>query len=556
MSKAPAANTDSAPTASSASCRKALGAYYTAAPVVDFLVTWGLGLGGGAVMDPSCGDGRFLVAAARQGATRLVGCDLDPDALRTAKATLSDAGSWADWHQGDFFLLAPERRAPFDLVVGNPPFIRYQHFSGETRARALASALRVGARLSRLSASWAPFLLHAMQFLRPGGAMGMVVPAELAQTAYGTETLRALCAGFARVRLLTFRRNWFDGAQQETFLLLAEDRGGATASAELVPLDRIEDLAGFALSAAGQDGFNLDTARGGRLGLAFVAPAARDLYLRLVERADVVELCSLGEVANGYVSGANDFFHCTAADGAQRGLPQEWLLPIARNSRSLVGLAFTQRDVAYAEARAVPHHLILPRDDDLFAADSVALEAFQRAGERAGIPARYKCRTRKPWWRVPGLIRADVLLPYMIGSEPHASVNSANALYPNSLHGLRLANPMLAARVVLGLASSLSLLSMELVGRSYGGGILKLEPTEMQRVRLVLPTCGEQELSAAFGQADASLRDGDFNTVVHTADKLILTDQLGLSTQDVECLRQARAALVERRLARSRRTKQ
>ncbi|WP_462329135.1 methyltransferase domain-containing protein [Thiohalocapsa halophila] len=555
MSKAPAANTDSAPTASSASCRKALGAYYTAAPVVDFLVTWGLGLGGGAVMDPSCGDGRFLVAAARQGATRLVGCDLDPDALRTAKATLSDAGAGADWHQGDFFLLAPERRAPFDLVVGNPPFIRYQHFSGETRARALASALRVGARLSRLSASWAPFLLHAMQFLRPGGAMGMVVPAELAQTAYGTETLRALCAGFASVRLLTFRRNWFDGAQQETFLLLAEDRGGATASAELVPLDRIEDLAGFALSAAGQDGFNLDTARGGRLGLAFVAPAARDLYLRLIDHADVVELCSLGEVANGYVSGANEFFHCTAADGAQRALPQEWLLPIARNSRSLMGLTFTQRDVAYAEARGVPHHLILPREDDLFAADSVALEAFQRAGERAGIPARYKCRTRNPWWRVPGLIRADVLLPYMIGSEPHASVNCANALYPNSLHGLRLANPMLAARVVLGLASSLSLLSMELVGRSYGGGILKLEPTEMQRVRLVLPTCGEQQLRMVFELADAALRDGDFNAVVEVADSLILKDQLGLSAEDIDCLSQARSALVERRLARSRRNR-
>jgi bacterioferritin-associated ferredoxin len=551
MSKAPAATNHSAP--SSPSRRKALGAYYTAAPVVDFLVKWGLGLGGGSVMDPSCGDGRFLVAAARQGATHLFGCDLDPDALRHAEASLTNVGAGAEWHHGDFFLMCPERLAPIDLIIGNPSFIRYQHFSGETRARALASALRIGARLSRLSASWAPFLLHAMQFLRPGGAMGMVVPAELAQTAYGTETLRALCAGFARVRLLTFRRNWFDDAQQETFLLLAEGRGGETTSAELVPLNRIEHLAGLAVSSAEQAGFSLDTARGGRLGLAFVAPAARDLYLELIERADVVELRSLGDVANGYVSGANDFFHCTAADGAERALPAEWLLPIARNSRSLAGLTFTQQDIVCAEVRGVPHHLILPREDDLFGADRAALEAFQRAGELTGIPARYKCRTRKPWWRVPGLIRADVLLPYMIGSERHASVNCANALYPNSLHGLRLANPMLAPRVALALASSLSLLSMELLGRSYGGGILKLEPTEMQRVRLVLPTCGEQELSTTFELADASLRDAHFNAAAHAADRLILREQVGLSTQDVECLRQARAVLVERRSARSRR---
>ena len=57
--------------------------------------------------------------------------------------------------------------------------------------------------------------------------MGMVVPAELAQTGYGIETLRALCANFARVRLITFRHNWFDDAQQETFLLLAEGPAAA-----------------------------------------------------------------------------------------------------------------------------------------------------------------------------------------------------------------------------------------------------------------------------------------------------------------------------------------
>ncbi|MCG6939810.1 MAG: hypothetical protein LJE69_00970 [Thiohalocapsa sp.] len=36
----------------------------------------------------------------------------------------------------------------------------------------------------------------------------------------GVMTLRALCSGFARIRLITFRRNWFEDAQQETFLLL------------------------------------------------------------------------------------------------------------------------------------------------------------------------------------------------------------------------------------------------------------------------------------------------------------------------------------------------
>lgn len=452
--------------------KKALGSFYTLPTAVRFLVDWGLGAAPGRVMDPSSGDGRFLLEAARRGATGLVGCDVDPEALATAEASLGAVPVDCRLHHQDFFLLDSETLGEVDLVVGNPPFIRYQQFSGETRARALASALRVGARLSRLSASWAPFLLHALQFLRPRGAMAMVVPAELAQTAYGTETLRALCANFARIRLLTFRHNWFEDAQQETFLLLAEGRGGRCASAELMPFGRVEDLARLMPGDLEREAFRISADIDTGVGLAYVEPDARELLFTIAERPDCVALQSLGDVVNGYVSGANDFFHCTAADGAARGMPADWLLPVARNSRSLKGLCFGTDDVEHAESQGGAHHLILPREPDLFSSQDQALDAFVRAGEDAGIRNRYKCRVRNPWWRVPGLIQTDLLLPYMIGSEPHASVNRCRALYPNSLHGMRLLTPALAERVALGLLSSLSLLSMELEGRSYGGGIL------------------------------------------------------------------------------------
>ena len=530
--------------------KKSLGSYYTLPSAVRFLVDWGLAASPGRVMDPSSGDGRFLLEAARRGATGLVGCDVDAEALAKAEAALDAVPVDCRLHHQDFFLLDSDAFGQVDLVVGNPPFIRYQQFSGETRARALASALRVGARLSRLSASWAPFLPHALQFLRPRGAMAMVVPAELAQTAYGTETLRALCANFARIRLLTFRHNWFEDAQQETFLLLAEGRGGRCTSAELMPFGRVEDLAGLVPDDLEQEAFRIGADLDAGVGLAYLEPAARELFFTLSERPDCVALQSLGEVANGYVSGANDFFHCTAADGAARGMQADWLLPVARNSRSLRGLCFRTEDVEQAELRGTAHHLILPREPDLFSDRNQALDAFVRAGEDAGIRNRYKCRVRNPWWRVPGLVQADLFLPYMIGNEPHASVNRCRALYPNSLHGIHLFTPALSEQVALGLLSSLSLLSMELEGRSYGGGILKLEPTEMQRVRLIMPVAGEQGSRSAFEQADRLIRDREFHAANAVADDMILRQGIGLPDADVRRLRKARQMLLERRTTR------
>jgi predicted RNA methylase len=532
--------------------KKELAAYYTDLRVVDYLVAWGLGVAPGIVMDPSCGDGRFLAAAAFRGARGVIGCDIDSKAVQATAQALADKEVPLSLHESDFFRIEPERVGPVDLIAGNPPFIRYQQFSGESRTRALASALRVGARLTRLSASWAPFLLHALQFLRSGGAMAMVVPAELAQTGYGIATLQALCGNFARVRLITFRHNWFEGAQQETFLLLAEGRGDSCGSAELVPLERIEQLEGLIAEPEVDDSLRLHPESDASLGLAFVQPPARGVWHALTRHPGAFQLRDLGEVTNGYVSGANAFFHCRRVEAGSRGIPLEWLVPVARNSRSLAGLRFGGEDLVVAEDEGTPHHLILPRPEDLFSAEPEALRRFIAEGERLGIPRRYKCRVRTPWWKVPGLVAGDLLLPYMIGTAPRSAVNVCHALYSNSLHGMRVFPGVAAEQIALGLLSTFSLLSMELEGRSYGGGVLKLEPTELQRVRVILPTGSDSELHHAFDEADRMLRTRDYAGATRLADQVILDGQVGLSDADLAGLRHGRAALVERRLTRGR----
>jgi adenine-specific DNA-methyltransferase len=533
--------------------KKGLGSYYTHLRVVEFLVDWGTRMAPGLIMDPSCGDGRFLEAAVRRGASGVVGCDLDQDALKVAASALAGSKVPTNLLDSDFFMLDPERLDPVDLVVGNPPFIRYQQFSGESRTRALASALRAGARLTRLSASWAPFLLHALQFLRPGGAMAMVVPAELAQTTYGITTLRALCANFTRITLITFRNNWFEDAQQETFLLLAEGRDGACSSAELTPLERIDDLDRLVAEQPSRESFRLLTDAGSALGLAYVDAPARDLWSELSAQPANVSLGALGDVVNGYVSGANSFFHCTRSEAIERGLPADWLFPVARSIRSLKGLTFEAHDIAAMERSGTGHHLILPRSDDLFSFDQSALDRFVADGERLAVSKRYKCRARSPWWQVPGLVRADVLLPYMIGREPRSAVNRCHALYPNSLHGIRLSDPLMAERLAFALLSSLSLLGMELEGRSYGGGVLKLEPTEMQRVPVILPSCSEERFRDCFEEAGREIRAGNFESATRIADQVILQEQLGLSAAAIRQLGQARANLMERRMGRAKR---
>ena len=526
--------------------QKHFASFYTRPEVVDFLVRWGLAQAGGVVMDPSCGDGRFLSSAALLGATAVIGCDLDPRALKVARSALATEHVAATVHEGDFFALDPADHPRVDLIVGNPPFIRYQCFAGDSRRRALQSALALGVRLTALSSAWAPFVIHAIRFLRSGGAMAMVVPAEIVQTNYGLQTLDALCRNFAQVHLLAFARNFFADAEADTYLLLAADAGGSCHSVEFHPLESIQQLASVRMSGLASTTLPVGTTERTPFALAFLTPKEHDAWLQAIANPGVVRLSDLGTITNGYVTGANDFFLMTREDAVKQGLPTEWLHPTVVNAASLRGPEFAPSDIAELELAGKPHHLLNPPPAAQLDGHRQELASFIRRGVALGIHLRFKCRTRSPWWHVPGLHVPHLFLPYMVGREPIASVNAAGATYTNTIHGLRLRRASSARTVGIGLHSTLTLLSMELHGRTYGGGILKLEPSETRRVHVAVPA-----KSDAAKAVDRLLRSDDYLGAVAVADDVVLRGELGLSAAVIGQLRSARARLVCRRYSRN-----
>jgi adenine-specific DNA-methyltransferase len=140
--------------------KKQDGAYYTPDACVATLLRWAIRDEDDRLIDPACGDGRFIA-----GHRNSVGIEQDVAAAREAMAR----APWALVHEGDFFAWAAETKERFECAVGNPPFIRYQHFSGTTRARALELCRQLGVDFTGLASSWAPFLAATAGLLKSGG---------------------------------------------------------------------------------------------------------------------------------------------------------------------------------------------------------------------------------------------------------------------------------------------------------------------------------------------------------------------------------------------------
>src|SRR5262249_39319433 len=128
---------------------KALGAFYTDTQIADFLVWWAIRSAQDSVLDPSFGGGVFLPSPCKRlawlggrPADQVFGVEIDPLVHRQiSDHLLDDFGvEKPNLLLSDFFDLDCQMIRQVDAIVGNPPFIRYQRFSGNIRKQALKRA--------------------------------------------------------------------------------------------------------------------------------------------------------------------------------------------------------------------------------------------------------------------------------------------------------------------------------------------------------------------------------------------------------------------------------
>jgi hypothetical protein len=524
--------------------RKARGAFFTPTSLARYICAWAVRRPDDRVLEPSCGEAAFLTEAGRRqlalagpehlGRTgALHGIEVHAESARRARGRLSEAGLTAQVRVTDFF--AVPASADYDCVVGNPPYIRYQHFTGASRAAAKQAALCAGVRLSDLASSWAAFTVHAAQFVRPGGRLGLVLPAELLSVNYAAPVRDQLMAGFASVRLVLFTERVFAGVSEEVLLLLADGRDqGPTDHCELVRVRAAAALADGSLSVT-----RWSPVGRRRWSELHLDPAAAARYAEVLGSGAFAPLQRWGETTLGMVTGANSFFAMTGAAARRHRLPPDDVVRISPpGSGHLRALVLTTDQLDELDAAGRPTWLFRPPGSP-----GSASRRYIREGQAAGVHHGYKCRVRNPWWRVPALPPADLLLTYMNADTPRLCLNAAAAGHLNSVHGVYLTDGLRTLGAALAVASlnSVTLLGAEVGGRSYGGGVLKLEPGEADAAGSLL---------AARQAVLAALRSGRLLDAVAVVDT-VLAGAGGPAVADLRLLRQARASMVARRTARA-----
>jgi adenine-specific DNA-methyltransferase len=531
--------------ANSISARKRLGAYYTEAETADAIARLALARSDQRILDPCFGGCAFLEAI-RTRMTALgsstpmrnvFGVDLDRGAkkyLDCVRGALSRQFLFQD-----FLRVEPDAfGVPFDVVLGNPPFVRHHLLPASVVARAQARV--PGISIPKTADSWLYFFHHSLRFLKRGGALALVLPGALLNAEYAESARHIIATQFAVSHLYLVRQRLFADALESPVILVARGFGEKPIECRLSIVDTPQEIA----DASPASGKLVDlTQRTGPWRLSLLSETSRRAFSTITRRGDVCQLGELVTIHIGVVTGANDFFTMTSAEAKKLRLPASALRAILTTTKQFRSLQLSQRD---ARALRSEEERVLLLDTNKIR-PSVAVHHYLESEPALIAQKAFKCREREVWHQLDDLKVPEAFLSYVIDRVPRLVLNRARALCTNAIHRVwwrhKTSLPTRKGHA-LALTSSLGGLSAELYGRVTGGGALKIEPGEAAALWLPTSFRGEVRINRAFERASSAVRAGDWQSAREIADQVILGDELGLRASEVAAVQEGHDELL------------
>ena len=485
----------------SAAQRNEMGQYATPFPlalaIVEFVRdNWLTSMRNIRFLDPAMGTGAFISALLRafpmERIERATGIELDHRFASTAKDL------WSAWGlevvEADFTRLPFPSPPAANLLIANPPYVRHHHLDKEAK-QLLKERVEdaVGLKISGLAGLYCHFLLMAHRWLADDGLSVWLIPSEFMDVNYG-ETVKRYLTNL--VTLLHVHR--FD-AEDVQF-------DGALVSSTVLVFQKREPMPGHEVTFS--LGGTLKEPRSSKpiaqYRLADVSkwtslPDNLNYASRNVGESNAsISIGDLFDIHRGVATGANEFFILNRQAAYQKHLPTQFLRPILPSPR------YVGDELIFADADGYPLlDVALVLLDCRLTENEVerfpTLRGYLEWGKLQGFADRYIPRHRSPWYKQEVRPAAPIVCSYMSRGKPGASGirffrNYSKATAPNvylMLYPTRALKPAVAKRPDLldELFRLLKQASQEHVlyeGRTYGGGLHKIEPKELARVPLPL----------------------------------------------------------------------
>ena len=516
--------------------QKLRGGYYTPLDLAIYISRWITQKGTQSVLEPSCGDGVFVEALAianPRAKLSFTGFELfEEEAAKARERCRAFPRFNAKIHAEDFLDFAIIQilagRADFDCVVGNPPFIRYQYLPEDSQHKAEAIFKLLHLPFTKHTNAWVPFVLASVAMLKPGGRLGMILPAEIIHVMHAQSLRTYLGAVCRRSLIIDPEELWFERTLQGAVILFVEKKCRIEEHYDGVGIVKVSGR--HFVTEHPSRLFN-DTARingktvEGKWTRALLTAGERGLLDALSEHSQVQRFDKIAQVDVGIVTGANKFF-LVPDETVSRFSLARFAHPMFGRSEHCRGVIYDEQQHSQNVRAGNPTNFLWITEPKTSLPKNV-LEYIE-AGEKEKLHVRYKCRIRKPWYLVPSVYATSVGMLKRSSDTPRLILNRLSAYTTDTAYRIS-TETVSPEKLVYCFLNPLTALSAELEGRHYGGGVLELVPSEIEKLLVPLP----KSLRPQLRHLDGLVRKESIKIVLEQQSQRVL-GELGVSRKEQE----------------------
>jgi adenine-specific DNA methylase len=266
-----------------------------------------------------------------------------------------------------------------------------------------------------------------------------------------------------------------------------------------------------------------------------------NLLKKIRENKNIFIFKDIASVDVGIVTGANKFFLVPDKTVIEYDL-EEFAKPMFGRSEHCPGIIYDLEQHQENSIKGLPCNFLY-----FNVANTSELTSRQKKyiklGENENLHSRYKCRIRKPWFKVPSVYSTEIGLLKRCHNFPKLILNKLGAYTTDTSYRIRFEKDHFnSSDFVFSFVNSLTALTAELEGRHYGGGVLELIPSEIEKllVPLIHTTINDIE------KLNINIRKNEFSRTLDFQDAYILKS-CGISSEEIKMINQAWHRLRNRR---------
>lgn len=430
------------------------------------------------VFDPATGRGAFFDAFKKLNMPNIsyFGTDIDSEVLQDD--IYNNPSCFVELR--DFIKNPPQRK--FKAIIANPPYIRHHRIDTETKLFLKQLCIRItGFSIDGRAGYHIYFLIQALNMLDTEGKLAFIIPADSCEGTFAKKLWKWITEKYCLECVVTFDEKATPFPNVDTNAIIVFIKKSK-------PLKHIywvkakqafsKNLLNFILSNFKKQSFETITISKRQLTEALDTGLSRP---KQNYNGFKYHLNDFARVMRGIATGANDFFFLTRNQANKLGISDQFLKVAVGRTRDAAGDILTKEDVTKLGKNNRPTLLFSINAQDIL---PKAVEDYLKVGEEIGLPTRPLIKQRNPWYKMEKREVPPLLFTYLGRRNSRFIRNEANVL---PLTGFLCVYPMYNDEIYINnLWNALNhpdtLKNLQLVGKSYGSGAIKVEPRNLDRL--------------------------------------------------------------------------